>query len=31
MEAGVHNTSLRLLTQDLLAVTNAELAAIAAG
>ena len=31
VEAGVHNTSLRLLTQDLLAVTNAELAAIAAG
>ena len=31
VEAGVHNTSLRVLTQDLLAVTNAELAAIAAG
>jgi len=30
VEAGVHNTSLRLLTGDLLAVTDAELAAIAA-
>ena len=30
VEAGVHNTSLRLLTEDLLAVAHAEIAAIAA-